>query len=187
MILLNKTFFQPYANLIQLLGFQGVWFGWALGVPAGLYGPGLLISLLFLALHGLWLPQARADRQAVLWSVGAGLVLDSALMALGWMSFTALNPPPLQGLQPWWMGVLWACLGCTLNHSLAWMRGRTLLAATLSAVAGALSYEAAARMGALELPHPSFAWASLAAFWAFFIPWMQRRPPLQTPGSASQG
>lgn len=180
MILLNKTYFQPYAHLIQLIGFQVVWFSWALGVPAGLTWPGLLSAVLFLTLHGLWLPQARADRRMALGSVLAGLILDSALMAAGLLSFPAApNPPPLAGLQPWWMTLLWACLGCTLNHSLAWLKGRTYLAATLSAVAGALSYEAAARMGALELTDPTLAWVLLAVFWAFFIPWMQSGPQPQ--------
>jgi hypothetical protein len=171
-----------HANLIQLIGFQVVWFNWALGVPAGLYWPGLLSAVLFLALHGLWLPQARVDRRMALGSVLAGLILDSALMGAGLLSFPAPNPPPLAGLQPWWMTLLWACLGCTLNHSLAWLKGRTCLAAALSAVAGALSYEAAARMGALELTDPTLTWVLLAVFWALFIPWMLNSEHPQTPG-----
>lgn len=174
-ILLNKTIFQPYANLIQWIGFQAVWFAWALGIPLGLYWPGLLLSVGFLAMHGLWRPQARQDRQAVLGSILAGLGLDSMLMGWGWLTFTATNPAPLAALQPWWMGLLWACLGCTLHHSLGWLKGRPLWAAGLSAVAGVLSYEAAARMGALALPQPTFAWTVLAIFWAVFIPWTQRR------------
>ena len=180
MSLLLPSALSRHANLIQLIGFLVVWFSWALGVPAGLTWPGLLSAVLFLTLHGLWLPQARADRRMALGSVLAGLILDSALMAAGLLSFPAApNPPPLAGLQPWWMTLLWACLGCTLNHSLAWLKGRTYLAATLSAVAGALSYEAAARMGALELTDPTLAWVLLAVFWAFFIPWMQSGPQPQ--------
>ena len=178
-ILLNKTPFKPYANLIQLIGFQLVWFAWALGVPAGLLWPGLVASVAFLALHGLWQPSARIDREAVLWSVLCGLGLDSALMHLDLLSFALPNPDPLAGLQPWWMGLLWACLGCTLHHSLAWLKPRPLLAAGLGGVSGVLSYEAAARMGALSLPQPELAWPLLAVFWAVFVPWIQR-PKAQT-------
>ncbi len=182
MSLLLPRSLSRHANLIQLIGFQLVWFSWALGIPAGLTWPGLLSAVLFLALHGLWLPQARGDRRMALGSVLAGLILDSALMAAGLLSFPAApNPAPLAGLQPWWMALLWACLGCTLNHSLAWLKGRTSMASALSAVAGALSYEAAARMGALELTDPTLTWILLAVFWAFFVPWMQRSPPPQPP------
>jgi hypothetical protein len=173
-ILLNKTYFQPYAPLIQLLGFQGVWFAWALGMAQQLWWPGLLASVLFLLAHRLWQAQARRDRQAVCLSVLAGFGLDTLLMACGLLTFAVPNPGPLAHLQPWWMGLLWACLGCTLHHALAWLKGRPLLAAGLSAVSGALSYEAAARMGALTLPQPPLAWVGLAVFWAVFIPWVQR-------------
>lgn len=180
LIFSNKTSFKPYANLIQLAGFQLVWFAWAMGVPAGLLWPGLVASVAFLGLHGLWRTSARADRRAVMVSVLCGLGLDSGLMHLGLLTFAIPNPEPLSQWQPWWMGLLWACLGCTLHHSLAWLESRPLLAAGLGAVSGVLSYEAAARMGGLTMPQPELAWPVLALFWAVFVPWAQRPTP-QTP------
>lgn len=172
-ILFNKAAPTPYANLWQLLGFQAVWWAWALGIPAGLMWPGVLISLVFLGLHGLWRPQAQADRRAVGCAVLAGAVMDSLLMQTGLLTFAMGNPAPLADLQPGWMALLWACLGCTVHHSLAWLKGRVVLAAGLSAVSGVLSYEGAARLGALALPQPMLAWALLAVFWAAFLPWVQ--------------
>jgi hypothetical protein len=172
-ILLNKTTVKNHINLLQLIGFQGVWFAWALGIPAGMLWPGVMASTTFLLLHGLWRKSAAADQQAVLISILAGFLLDSLLMHLGWLSFAVSNPDPLALWQPWWMALLWACLGCTLHHSLAWLKDRALLAAILGAASGVLSYEGAARMGTLTLIPSEWAWPLLALFWALFVPWAQ--------------
>lgn len=175
----------PYANVLQLIGFQVVWFAWALGIPVDLVWPGLVASVIFLALHVLWRASSRDDARAVMVSLGAGFVLDSLLMRVGLLNFASPNPVPLAGWQPWWMGLLWACLGCTLHHSLGWLKARPLLAAGLGAVSGVLSYEAAARMGVLALGESALVWPWLALFWAVFIPWTQSRQA--TPRSDSLG
>jgi hypothetical protein len=179
LILLNKRYLMAYKNLHQIIGFQVVWFAWALGVPQGWLWPGALASIVFLASHHRDLRLQARDRLAVLWCAGCGFVFDSVLMQLNWLSFEALNPGPLRGWQPWWMLLLWACLGCTLHHSLGWLRGRVGLAVPLCGVAGVLSYQAAAQMGALSLPGQPGAWVTLALFWACFLPWVQHRTGLE--------
>lgn len=164
-----------YNNGFQIVGFQVVWFAWALGVPMGWLWPGALASIVFLWAHRQTLRHATRDRLAVIWCAGCGFVFDSVLMQLGWLSFEALNPGSLGDWQPWWMLLLWACLGCTLHHSLGWLKGRAWLAVPLCGVAGVLSYQAAAQMGALGLPGQGRAWLSLALFWACFLPWVQHR------------
>ncbi|MEY2805581.1 MAG: hypothetical protein RL657_2917 [Pseudomonadota bacterium] len=164
-----------YKNLLQIIGFQLVWFAWALGVPRGWLWPGALASCLFLLAHGQTWRHDRRDRSALLLCVCFGFVLDSVLMHLGWLSFEVLNPGPLAAWQPWWMLLLWACLGCTLHHSLAWLKERVWLAVPLCGVAGVLSYQAAAEMGALSLPGQIPAWLVLTVFWACFLPWAQHR------------
>ncbi len=168
-------------NLLQIIGFQVVWFAWALGVPQGRLWPGALASIVFLASHHRLLRLEVRDRLAVLWCVGCGFVFDSALMQLNWLGFEALNPDPLSGWQPWWMLLLWACLGCTLHHSLGWLRGRVWLAVPLCGVAGVLSYQAAAQLGALRLPGQHGAWLLLGVFWACFLPWVQHRTAQDPP------
>ena len=161
---------------LQAIGFQIVWFAWALGVPEGLLWPGWCASTLFLAAHQLWRAEHREDLFLVLTCSMMGLLHDSVLMHWGWLAFPQTNPPPWDVLQPIWMAALWACLGCTLNHSLGWLRGRLSLAMPLSALTGVLSYLAADRMGALDLIQPLPACIVLAVFWGLYIPLLQSLP-----------
>jgi hypothetical protein len=161
---------------LQAIGFQLVWFAWALGVPDDLLWPGAVVSVVFLLAHRLWQAHRRTDLHCVSVCLLFGILLDSVLMHWGWLSFAQLNPAPWEVLQPWWMGLLWACLGCTIHHSLAWLKGRLALSLSLSALAGVLSYAAAHRMGALELTQFGPACIALGLFWGLFIPLLQTLP-----------
>jgi hypothetical protein len=162
-------------NALQIIGFQAVWLTWALGIPNNMSWPGALTSTLFLACHVPFLKANRPDRQALAWCLIAGFALDSLLQGSGWLTFQAPNPEPLSAWQPWWMALLWACLACTLNHSLAWLRQRGWVAVILSAISGLLSYRAAAETGALNWSQPQLVTLTLLIFWGGFIPWVQSR------------
>jgi hypothetical protein len=68
------------------------------------------------------------------------------------------------------MAVLWALLGSTLNHSMAWLQGRWLLAAVLGSVGGLASYEAGVRLGAVEMVDVVACRWSLGLGWALLMP-----------------
>ncbi|MEY2621640.1 MAG: hypothetical protein RIT26_1460 [Pseudomonadota bacterium] len=176
---------KPSLLCAQILGFQWVWLAWAWGVPRGMLWPGTLSSVLFLAAHRLWLSDRRSDLKAALICVWAGLLHDSVLMHWGWLGFEALNPSPLAAIQPWWMALLWACLGCTLHQSLGWLKGRIWLAAPVCSVAGVMSYQVADQLGALTLGPPWPTWLALGLFWGLFIPLAQSFPG--GPASGPQG
>lgn len=51
-----------------------------------------------------------------------------------------------------------AVMALTLNHSLAWLQSRLLLAALLGGVTSPLSYLAAAKLGAVQIVAESWQW-----------------------------
>jgi hypothetical protein len=146
------------------LGFQGVWWALALGVPRG-FG---VLSALIASAYLIWQWQQAKHRNLVVLSVmscaALGLVADTLLGLLGGVTFTAANPAPFEGIQPWWLCLLWMSLGCTLHSSLQWLCHWPKLSVLLSAVAGVASYEAAIPLGLMH-------WQSSAAYWVLVFVW----------------
>jgi hypothetical protein len=67
--------------------------------------------------------------------------------------------------------LLWAGLALTLNHSLAWLQSRLVLAAVLGGISSPLSYLAAARLGAVTIVSESCVWfVGLGLSWALALP-----------------
>ena len=54
-------------------------------------------------------------------------------------------------IVPLWFLALWALFASTLHYSLSWLNRRYLLAASLGAVAGPLSYFGGEKIGAIEI------------------------------------
>jgi len=160
--------------VFNALGFQAVWWAWAFSAPSGEWWLGAVASLLFLLAHSRLALNPRADLLAVLACVVAGFVFDTSLMQAQWLTFALPNPEPLQSVQPWWMLLLWACLGCTFQSSLAWLQGFPRLAYPICAVFGWIAYDAAAAMGALTRTPGWESWVALVFFWGVFIPTVQR-------------
>jgi hypothetical protein len=141
----------------QALGFQLLWLIAVLGqnqlIP---------VLLLFIGLHFWWSPEAREDL-CLLPLALVGLAGDGLLIAFNVLAFEQ---------TPYWLVGLWTGFVLTLGHSLAWL-GRLPLVARLGigASAGALSYVAGWRMGAVHFPQPfglTVAWLWL--HWAVLIP-----------------
>ncbi len=161
--------------ILNALGFNVVWFAWALGVPANQLIVPAFLSVLFIGWHLKTSRSFKYDLQLIAISFGAGLVFDTALQMLNLVQFAAVNSQPIDWLQPWWMALMWVAFACTLNHSMAWLgRLHWLLAAAISGVFGYLSYAGASKLGALELAAGYAPMLMLLVFWAGFIPLVQR-------------
>ncbi len=101
-----------------------------------------------------------------------GLAWDSALVALGLMSYPSGNFAP--GLAPHWIIAMWALFATSLNLSMSWLKGRPRLAALFGAVGGPMAYLAGERLGGLEMPDPVLALAVQAVGWAIILPLLTR-------------
>lgn len=157
------------AFIINIVGFNAVWFASVLGAAHGLPWAGAAGLLVFAA----WQLAASHDRRydiAALVIMGAGgLVLDSLHLWAGTMTYMA--PWPWANAAPAWLVVMWLNLALTLNHSLGWLRGRYALSAAMGAVAGPLAYLAGARLGAVSIELELIpAAAVLGLTWAVALP-----------------
>lgn len=151
--------YPPWVNVAL---YQCVWFAAVLGRGDGLVASAL--TLVPIVAH-LVLARERARELAVVIPCAAlGVAVDSALVLGGVFVFEP-RPPVLP--VPWWLIAIWIAFAATLRHALAPLLSRGPLFVALGTVGGPLSYLAAARLGAVELPYGPLASALvLAPAWA---------------------
>jgi hypothetical protein len=156
--------------IANALGFQCVWFASVLGASHSLPWAGPLALLVFAALHFAWTPDRHGDLRMLALALPMGLAVDSLLVASGLLQFA--SPWPWPQLAPAWILAMWAGFALTLNHSMAFLRGRHGLALVFGAAGGPLAYLGAARgfdavdFG-LGLP---LALGALALLWGLALP-----------------
>ena len=146
--------------LLNAVAYQSVWFATVIGAGRGLWWPGSLAALAFLALHLGAIVRDRGERRRELALVAAavacGLVIDGVLSASGAIVFTPAAPALPAGGAPLWMLTLWGAFALTLRHSLRAVTARQVLAALLGAIGGPMAYLGATRAsGAVSFPEPS--------------------------------
>lgn len=148
--------------------FQAAWFACVLGAAHGHAMAGISAVLAAVAMMLAWSPQRGADLRLLGLALAVGIVWDSLLARTGLVDYA--SPAPVPGWAPAWILALWALFAPLLREPLRWLHGRPLLAALFGGVGGALSYAAAARMGACRFPNPALTLAVLAAGWATIVP-----------------
>ncbi len=154
----------------NVVGFQAVWLASVAGAGAGLAWAGPVAALAFAAATLAWGGRARDDLRLLALALPLGLLLDSAFAASGWLVYA--EPWPWTRVAPVWIWSLWVGFALTLNHSMAWLRGRPALAALFGLVGGPLAYwTAAGAFDAVSFGAP-VAWAlpALALGWAAVLP-----------------
>ena len=181
----------PFAKLINLLLFQGVWFLTILGAAAGNGWVGIVGLGIFLIIHFLTAETAAADFRLAIIAMLLGLITETLLVQLGVFNYQANFPVP--GIAPAWLLVLWASFALTMNSCINWLQERYLLAAVLGAIGGALSYLGGLKLGAASTAMPM--WVVLlimAVIYALVTPgllFLARKFALQyaikKPGSAA--
>lgn len=163
-----------WANFV---GYQMVWFAAVIGAGRGSPWWGLAAALVFVVAQWLASNERTSDARLVACALALGIGFDGALASAGVLHYAAATP----GLHaPTWILAMWAAFAMTLNHSLAFLRGRTLWAVVLGAVGGPLAYIGAARgFGAVEFTAPtSQALGLLAVGWAVamgLLAWLAQR------------
>lgn len=146
-----------WANVIA---FQAVWWACALYGNAGAWA-----SLVWLAGHLAWHHRRGNELLVVLVCSVIGWLVDSTLMHTGWLRFNDAS----WGL-PFWLCVIWACFGATLNHSMQPLQQRIWLAALLGGVGGPMSYYAGTALGRLSFADTTTTLIVLSGVWAVMLP-----------------
>lgn len=156
--------------------FQAGWFATVLGAANGMpwLGPIVVLAAAVIHLRTTRLPQVEVRLLAS--AMTLGLVVDSLLLASGWIAYP--NGNWLPGLAPYWIVTLWVLFATTLNVSMRWMHGRYFIAALFGGIGGPLSYLAGSRLGAMVFVDSTAALIALAVAWAVAMPllvWMAAR------------
>lgn len=159
-------------KVINVVLFQAAWFAAVLGAARGMFWLGPLSMLPVLAVH-LTLQDDRRGEVKLLLAAGLlGFLFDTAFVAGG--VFTPLQHFFPRPFSPPWMICLWLNFAATLNVSMAWLRGRYILAAAFGAVGGPLAYYSGARLGATEVLPTTTGMMLLAIGWGLMTPLLVR-------------
>lgn len=103
-------------------------------------------------------------RIAVIAVTVIGVLLDSLLVANGWLIFVGSSYLPL------WMAILWACFALMLVQVLAELLRYSWLAALFGAVGGPLAYWGGSMLGGQMLYQPALELSLLLAMcWALLL------------------
>lgn len=156
----------------NLLGYQASWFIAVIGAGRGLWWPGVVAALAFVA----WQSAIAVDRRrmfavlAVALFVGA--IIDGALAYGGMLRYAAATPSLPAGGAPLWILGLWLAFAVTLQRSLAFLQRGRWLAAAFGAIGAPLAYLGAAHgWEAVVFAAPSWpALLALAGAWALALP-----------------
>ncbi|MGV8921940.1 MAG: DUF2878 domain-containing protein [Thermomonas sp.] len=154
-----------WANLV---GYQLVWFAIVISASRGQPMWGIGAALVFIALQFHYSTTRSSDARALVAALLCGFLLDGALAATGWLQYAS----PLFSLPaPVWILALWLAFAMTLNHSMAFLRGKPALAAVLGGIGGPLAYLGAAHgFDAVVFTAPAWhAIALLAIGWAIAL------------------
>ena len=154
-----------WANLV---GYQLVWFAIVISAARGQPMWGIATAMAFIALQFRFSSSRAADARALLAAFICGFLLDGALSASGWLVYTS---PLLSVPAPVWILALWMAFAMTLNHSMAFLRGKPVLAGVLGGIGGPMAYLGAARgFDAVVFVEPTWhAIALLAAGWSLAL------------------
>ncbi len=130
-------------NLANLLGFQLIWILSVWGAANSRWWLGPLGVAVFCALHFALRANHRDDLKLIVAAVVVGALVDSAFAWSGVLIYA--SPVPSVYLAPLWILSMWVGFALTLNHSMAWMKGRLPLQIAFGAIGGPLAYWIAGR------------------------------------------
>ena len=161
-------------HVTNLLSFGIGWFACVVGAANGTPSYGVAVAAMLLALNILVAEDALHEAQVIVTVGASGFVIDTILASAGVLVFDPRTSNP-SWLCPIWLVAIWMMFGSTLTASLAWLATRTAIASIVGAIAGLLSYFAAAKMGAIAIPAsvaPRV--ATIAIIWAVVFPGLLR-------------
>ena len=163
-----------WPKLANAVGYQCVWLCCVVGAGSAHAWLGPLAACLFAVLMIVFGGKARSDLRMVVVAVPLGFAFDSALAASGCLHYAQAWPSTM--LAPAWIGALWLGFALTLNHSLAFLRQKPMLSATLGLIGGPLAYFSAERgFHAVVIATPRLpAMLMLAIGWAILVPLLFR-------------
>jgi hypothetical protein len=156
--------------IANVVCFQLVWLATVAGAANGLWWAGPLAVLVFAAWQVPLSANPRADLKLMGIAAVAGFLIDSALVLSGLLVFE--TPVPWALMAPVWIIALWVAFALTLNHSMAGLKTKPVLAVLLGLLGGPFAYWVAADVWQAVDLHGG-TWLTLAVIglvWAAITP-----------------
>jgi hypothetical protein len=154
--------------LINFSIFHLGWLACVVGVANNLAAEGSIVAVGLIAVHLYRAELRRNELVLIVVAVLIGLIWESALLSLGWLSYAGQSP--LSYLAPYWLLMIWALFATTINGSLAWMKGRLVLSMFMGAVFGPMAFVAGEKLGAIVFTDRPIGLLALALGWAVLMP-----------------
>lgn len=143
--------------VINAVLFQLTWFAAVLGGSVVAAAACALLSI-----HLFFRDSLKADCTIGAITAALGLGLDTLWIQLNVLDFAgAVVAPP-------WIVVLWAALGLSMNHSMAWFVIRPLPGAILAAACAPVSYLSGAALGGVIVPDSAMLGVVAVAWFGLF-------------------
>jgi len=139
-------------TLINVALFYTTWFACILGAARGYPWLGVCVTATTVIIHLRFIQPGRKEAAVLLLAGLLGLLFDTVVLQLGRVRFPGAANDAM--LAPAWMAALWVAFATLLSVSLAWLRGRYMLAQLFGALGGPLSYYGGAKLGAIQLAEP---------------------------------
>lgn len=125
--------------LINIIGFNAVWFG--LVVWGNVFIP---VALLLLGLHLYRISTFDNEPTLILFVTFIGCLVDSLLQVKGVFIFASSTH------IPWWLIALWACFAATICHSLSFLSDAKWLQILVGGTMAPLSYVAGEKFNSVQ-------------------------------------
>lgn len=154
--------------ILNFVAFQVGWFSAVLGAAYGLPWAGAGVIGVIILLHLLTVRRPTAELTLILLCGLIGAVLDSALVAAGWVGYP--SGMLVSNAAPYWIVAMWMLFATTLNVSLKWLRERKSIAVVFGLIGGPLAYYTGYRLGGIEFNQPLAAMVALGIGWALVMP-----------------
>jgi hypothetical protein len=159
-----------FKGAFNAAGFQAVWW---ISVAGAIYSRpylGAIALAVYLLIHFRISSPRHSELKLLFAAAFLGLLVDGIKSGSGFLSYSAAFPA-LPYLAPLWIVTMWVGFSATINHSLAWLRNRYLLAALMGAVFGPLSYLAGQNLGVMQFNYPLLPSLAVIGFvWGVSVP-----------------
>ena len=161
-----------WRTLVDLAGFQLVWWINAFGARYETSKLGILVAAAFIAFQIVIRWRSTSLYRTILAAGLIGFAAENLLVATGLVQYAA--PWPSQYLAPAWIVGLWLAFGTTVETMHRLLGSRPFpKAGRIGAIVGPLTYLAGASVGALALPTPSGpSLLAVAAIWGLALPYL---------------
>ena len=108
--------------IVNIVLFQIGWFACVLGAAHAMPWAGTGVAAAVVAYHLMRAARPPEELKLIAVALVIGAAWDSALVALGWISYPTGNF--IAGVAPHWILAMWALFATTLNISMRWMKQR---------------------------------------------------------------